>query len=574
MKVANVIKIVAAISMLYLIGCKSTIERDSPEESLFPGNTGNGNEEDANPDDGVTIMGTVRSSDGTGLKGIVVSDGTEVVLTDENGEYRIRSNKSNGFVFVSIPGNYTVPTDGNRPQFFRNLNSFSDRLEIHDFTLIPVDNSCYTLLIHADQHLAKRTEDIEQLSQFVIPDINRMIFSEKAKGNKVYSLSLGDISWDQYWRANSFDIMDAAKSLEAIDCMLFHTIGNHDNNPYVSDDWESSYIFRQNIAPTYYSFNIGEIHYVVLDNIIYNNPDATFTEMGKRTYDRALTQSQLEWLEKDLEVLQDKDVPIVICGHVPFYSEPGLSGNEQTMRRNMLNMDVLEQVLSPYSNVTLFSGHYHRNFNVRPQFITGIEEHNVASLSGSLWWTAHSGYTSNHICTDGSPGGYGLLRVNGKELDYKYKGVGMDEDYQFRVYDLNSTLINEDCVSGTKKYKDMVKDYAGEYYNKNLNNDILVNVFSFQPDWKIEIFEEGRPLTVTRVKTKDPLHILSYECQRLSHNAVPTSTVTFTTQNTNHFFKARCKSATSKVKVVVTDINGKEFVQTVTRPKVFNENMR
>lgn len=574
MKVLSLIKIVAAISMLCLTACKSTIEKDLPKIPVPSGNHGAGDEEESDPDDGVTIKGTVRSSFGTRMEGVVVSDGTDVVLTDENGEYRIRSNKSNGFVFVSIPGNYTVATEGNRPRFYNSLTGSSNQLEIHDFTLMPVDNTCYTLLIHADQHLANRTDDLEQLSRSVLPDMNAMIHSEKVKGNKVYSLSLGDISWDQFWRANSFDIMDAAKSLEALECTLFHSIGNHDNNPYISDDWMSSDLFRHNIAPTFYSFNIGEVHYVMLDNIIYNNPDATSSVMGKRTYDRALTQSQLDWLKKDLEILRDKEMPIVICAHVPFYSEPSLKNNEQTTGRNMLNMEALEQILMPYSNITLFSGHYHRNFNVSSPFVTGIEEHNIASLSGSLWWTACSGYSPNHICTDGSPGGYGLLRVDGNKLDYKYKGVGMDEDYQFRVYDLNCTLINEDCVTGSQKYKDMVKDYAGEYYNKNSNNDILVNVFSFQPDWKIEIFEEGSPLAVTRVKTKDPLHILSYECQRLSHNGVPNSTSTFTTQNSNHFFKARCKSAITKVKVVVTDSNGKQYVQNVSRPKAFNENMK
>lgn len=575
MKIANLIKIVIAILTLhYLAACKSTIERDLLTPPVSSDNQDSGDEEESYPDDGVTIMGAVRSSYGTRLKGVVVSDGTEVVLTDENGEYRIRSDKSNGFVFVSIPGNYTVYTEGNRPVFYHNLTGPADQLEIHNFNLSPVDNTSYTLLIHADQHLANRTDDLAQLNRNVLPDMNDFIRSEFSKGKNVYSLSLGDISWDQFWRANSFDIVDAAKSLGPLECMLFHSIGNHDNNPYVSDDWMSSAFFRHNIAPTYYSFNIGEVHYVMLDNIIYNNPDATDSEMGKRTYDRALTQSQLDWLKKDLEVLPDKDSPIVICGHVPFYSEPGIKNNEQTTGRNMLNMEDLEQILSPYPNVTLFSGHYHRNFNVRSPFLNGVEEHNVASLSGSLWWTACPGYSVNHICTDGSPGGYGLLRVDGRNLDYKYKGVGMDEDYQFRVYDLNCTLINEDCVSGSNKYKEMVKDYAGEYYNKNSNNDVLVNVFSFQPDWKIEIFEEGSPLTVTRVKTKDPLHILSYECQRLSHNGVPNSTSTFTTQNSNHFFKARCKSATTTVKVVVTDRNGKQYVQTVSRPKYFNESMR
>lgn len=576
MTVVKVRHIVTAISILFLVACKSTIERDAPQITEHPEQPGGGSEEDSEPnqEDGATIIGSVRSLDGTKLEGVAVSDGTTVVLTDNEGKYRMRSNKSNGFVFISIPGSYKAINESNRPQFFQNLTGPSTKLEVHDFTLLPADHSHYTVVIHTDQHLANRTDDLKQFTQFVLPDMNKTIYSEKAKGREVFSLSLGDISWDQFWRANSFDVIDAAKYFERLECTLFHSIGNHDNNPYISDDWLSSEVFRHNISPNYYSFNIGDVHYVVLDNVIYNNPEATSSTMGKRTYDRALTQAQLDWLKQDLNVLNDKGAPIVICGHVPFFSEPGLSGNEQTTGRNLLNMTALEQVLAPYTNITIFSGHYHRNFNVKPQFVSGIEEHNVASLAGSLWWTACTGYSPNHICTDGSPGGYGLLRVDGANIDYVYKGIGFDEDYQFRVYDLNCTVINEQSVSGTQKYKDMVKDYAGDYYIKKTDNDVLVNVFSFQPDWKIEIYEENTPLVVSRVKVKDPLHILSYECQRLSHNGTPNSTTTFTTQNSNHFFKARCKRADSTVRVVLTGNHGKQYVQTVSRPKAFSENMK
>ncbi|MDE7115955.1 MAG: calcineurin-like phosphoesterase C-terminal domain-containing protein, partial [Muribaculaceae bacterium] len=360
--------------------------------------------------------------------------------------------------------------------------------------------------------------------------MNNFISRERDSGRNVYSISLGDSGWEQFWAANSFGLTDAVDCLGAIDCPTFHTIGNHDNNPYISDDWGSSEIFRKNVAPSYYSFNIGDVHFVILDNIIYNNPGATSSTMGERTYDRALTDRQLAWLREDLTAVSDKSAPLVICGHVPFYADPRLSGQTATTTRNMLNMDDLEDIIRPFSNVTLFSGHYHRNYTVASPYLDGVTEHNVASLSGSLWWTAKSGYSDNHICTDGSPGGYGILRVDNSTLDYSYKGAGFDESYQFRVYDLNTVRIDEDKVSGKTKYKNLVRDYADVYYYGSTSDEILVNVFSWQPGWDIRIEEEGVILPVTRVRTKDPLHILSYECQRLSHNAVPSQTSTLLTQ--------------------------------------------
>ena len=523
--------------------------------------------------DGATIIGKVLSSDGSPIPNVAVSDGIKVTLTNANGEYRIVSDKSCGYVFVSLPGNYSAVSNNNLPQFFQKLYLSVSQSEIHDFKLNSVNNSSVSIIIQADQHLANRTEDINQFHSNVLPDINAFITREKQTGRNIYSISLGDVSWAQFWKSNSFDLTNAVKCMQYIDCPIFHSIGNHDNNPYVADDWESSSLFRQNVAPTYYSINIGKAHIVILDNVIYNNPGATASQMGDRTYDRKLTQTQLDWLKEDLSVISDKNTPLIICAHVPFYAEPSLSGQEQTTKRNMLNTDRLEEIISPFTDVTLFSGHYHRNFSIVSPYLHGVKEHNVASLSGSLWWTGRSGYAGNHLCTDGTPGGYGILRIDGKTLNYSYKCVGYDEDYQFRVYDLNKVRIDETCVSGGEKYKELVRDYADVYYQTNRNNEILVNLFSWQPGWKIEIEEEGAPLAVTRVRAKDPLHILSYECQRLSHNAVPTATTTFSTQYSTHFFKARASRPDTRVTVKVTDNFGKNYIQTIERPKNFSVRM-
>ena len=54
-------------------------------------------------------------------------------------------------------------------------------------------------------------------------------------------------------------------------CPVFNVIGNHDNDPKVVGDYFTELPFKQHIAPTYYSFNIGDVHYIVLDNDQYDN---------------------------------------------------------------------------------------------------------------------------------------------------------------------------------------------------------------------------------------------------------------------------------------------------------------
>ena len=85
-------------------------------------------------DAGTTIYGRVSSEDG-GIKGVVVSDGVEVVETDGNGIYQLKSDKKWGYVFISIPSGYEVPSEGVLPQFFQRLKANAGVAERQDFTL-------------------------------------------------------------------------------------------------------------------------------------------------------------------------------------------------------------------------------------------------------------------------------------------------------------------------------------------------------------------------------------------------------------------------------------------------------
>ena len=76
-------------------------------------------------------------------------------------------------------------------------------------------------------------------------------------------------------------------------------------------------------------------------------------------------------------------------------------------------------------------------------------------------------------------------------------------------------------------------------------------------------------LDVTRVKAYDPLHVISYNMLKLDKG----SQMTFPTSNVSHFFRAQAASATSAVRITVTDEEGHEYVQTMERPKSLNYQM-
>ncbi len=508
---------------------------------------------------GMTIKGIV-SSNGIGVEGVVVSDGYEVETTNAQGIYYLKSEKKNGYVFISVPGNYEVSNNNNLPLFFQRVSG-GNSVEQKDFSLIKTNNNKHVVLAMADWHLANRNNDITQFTSAVLPDLNRTIADYKSKGVEVYGLTLGDLSWDLYWYTNKFALPEYVEQMNKVNATIFNVIGNHDKDPYSSNDWESLLPFKEKIAPNYYSFNLGSIHYVVLDDINYLNNGASQGTIGDRTYRGVVLPHQMDWLKKDLATIKDKSTPIVIGMHIPLYGQPNIDGSGN--QSNNFRLDNGSEIMSAFidfSNVRILSGHTHTNYTAEPS--SKLMEHNTGALCATWWWTGRVGYSGNHICTDGSPGGYGVWEMDGKDMKWYYKSMGYEKDYQFRSYDLNTVHITAEKYAPNSTNEKMV-EHVGSYGSPNNNNEVLINAWGYDSKWTVEVKENGKALDVKRVVAKDPLHIISYNAKRLNEGQTPG----FATTNSTHFFKVKASSATSTLDIKVTDRFGNAYTETMKRPK-------
>jgi hypothetical protein len=512
--------------------------------------------------EGMTVKGLVYA-DGVGLPGVTVSDGYEVTVTDEDGIYYLPSLKKTGFVFISIPGNYEVSSsDNNIPLFFKRLAGGTS-VEQKDFSLIQVDNSKHVVLTMADWHLANRNDDIAQFNNGFLLDVNSVISNYESAGTKVYGLTLGDLTWDAYWYTNNFRIPDFLTHMNNINCKIFNMMGNHDNDPYIPGDFLAENPYREFIGPTYYSFNLGNAHYIVLDNIEYLNTGGSQGVIGARNYNEVIISAQFQWLIKDLATISDKNAPLFIGMHSNLFTNPSLdAGGNQTSSFEMVNGSQFVAALQDFTNVHVLTGHTHINYNVPSG--TSLIEHNTAAVSATWWWTGKSGYAGNHTCKDGSPGGYGIWEIDGNDVKWRYKGSGKPISYQFRSYDLNECHITA-AAYAPNSTDAALAPYAGVYANSNSGNEVLINVWGYDPEWTVEVSEGGNPLEVTRVTAKDPLHIISYEAMRLNAGAIPTSS--FVTGNTSHMFKVVASSPNSTLEITVTDRFGNVYSESMTRPK-------
>ena len=70
---------------------------------------------------------------------------------------------------------------------------------------------------------------------------------------------------------------------------FFQVIGNHDMNLDSRTDDYSARTFSDLFGPTYYSFNRGEVHYVVLDDVFFLGTS--------KKYIGYISEKQFAWLE-------------------------------------------------------------------------------------------------------------------------------------------------------------------------------------------------------------------------------------------------------------------------------------
>lgn len=503
------------------------------------------------PDAGSTVYGLV-SCDGRPVSGVVVSDGYEVVSTDKDGYYQMASKKQAGYVFISIPSGFEVENSGVLPVFHKKLYKEAKSVERADFTLFEAgDQTNHTVLYFGDMHMAKRTNDQAQFRTFT-SEINQYVNTHPS--DKIYAITLGDMTWDLYWYSNSYCFAQYLNDINVVkNLRIFHTIGNHDHDMNAVGDWEGARKFRDEICPNYYSFNIGKIHYVVLDDIESANTTASTTDGSVRNHVAKLVSDDLEWLKKDLSFVP-KTTPVVVTLHAPVFSKDG--GNA------LQNADNLKTLLSGY-NATIVSGHTHVVYNAEN---SGIREYNSGAVCGAWWWAGKYCPTFN-VSTDGAPNGYRVTSVTGTAQKSFYKAIGRGDDYQFRSYDRNSIMLTADNTGvPSSRAGILAAEDKGSYAAASTANEVIINVWDYDTGWKVEVTEDGKPLSVSQLRNAyDPAFLIGYTIPRLRE----ADGVTWHQSATNHMFKVTASSATSTLDIKVTDDEGRVYKETMTRPKAF-----
>jgi len=388
-----------------------------------------------------------RVTDGRkGIANAIISDGFEVVATDTQGRYSIQLHDKAEFVFLSTPSGYDFTSDAS--WLSQQHQKLGARNQI-DFTLkkLKVNDSQHHFIIWADPQV-KNNSDVAQMMDTAVPDVKQLV-RELGKNALVHGIGVGDLVWDNHKLFPAY-----SKAVQQMGIPFFQCLGNHDQDYRLGGDETSDKTFKSFFGPTYYSFNRGKAHYVVLDDVRYLGVD--------RKYDGYISQQQLDWLQKDLSFVP-KDHLIIISVHIPVHN-------------SVKNNNQLYDLLKDFPKVHIMSGHTHYNKNV---IQNGVYEHNHGTVCGA-WWTGP-------ICGDGTPRGYGVYTVNNGELSWYYKSTGLNKSKQVSI----------------------------DVENLTANKRIVVNVWNHDPQWKVQCFLDGQACTLEPLKGFDPEAVRLYKGDKL-----------------------------------------------------------
>ncbi len=388
--------------------------------------------------DPIRVRGRVVAK-GRGVGQVAISDGLSVVTTDTDGHYELLADARQSFVQLSLPSGYEIPLQpAGTARLHRPIQPDTRGQMEAGFELaaLPAPDDEHAFLLLADPQ-TQDAREVGLLHGETVPDVQA---TARAMGDvSLFGVSCGDIMFDDLTLYPEYE-----RAVSRMGIPFLQVVGNHDLEADAPTDETSAATFQRHFGPTYYSFNRGRVHYVVLDDVFWHGAG----------YIGYLSASQLAWFEADLAHVEPGSLVLVFL-HIPVFSSQFLRRGQKkpAVARSVANREALYRLLEPF-RAHILSGHTHESEHV---FEGGCHEHVNGTVCGA-WWTGP-------ICYDGTPNGYGIYEVKGEEIRWRYKATGYGADQQLRLYPRGS--------------------------DPRFPEEIVANIWNWDPEWRVVWYEAG-----------------------------------------------------------------------------------
>ena len=404
--------------------------------------------------DGTVIRGLVfhdldgdgrRSEGEPGIGGVLVSNGRDVVRTDVEGRYELPVRPDMDLT-VAQPSGWRVPTDqrgvprfgyvhkpGGTPEDLRfgGLPDTGPAPAAVNFPLRPAEGSDrFTCAVLGDS----QTYSGDEVGHFRVSAVTDLV--EMGLTGDDCMIYVGDVAGDD------LALLDRVFQVGAtVGVPQWAALGNHDLDLDATRPENSADSWRRIWGPTYYAFEIGEVTFVVLDNIVFPCGEADLALPGRefcvedddRRYNVRVEATQMEWLE-NLLVEIPEDRLIVFVHHGPLVSfMDAASPIHQTD-----NAPEIHALVAGREALSL-SGHTHTIENHSPgQHFEGWWEHvgvgplpfrhMVVGATSGNWWQGDVNLDGDPQALQrmGAPKGFVVLDFDGASYRERYHASRLD----------------------------------------------------------------------------------------------------------------------------------------------------
>lgn len=311
------------------------------------------------------------------LQKVSVSDGLNVVQTDASGSFSLPGHDKARFVYITVPDGYRAPAYYQR--ISESTQSYDFALEVQPAGLIAKDGTHRFIHIsdtHIDPSMRSAT-DGHALASKALRDYAQ-------NEGVAFLIHTGDITREDFESYREYFNTSNMPTAQ-----VFFCVGNHDlgRGSYGEEGFEEFF------GPTYYSFDMGNVHYIV-------TPMAHGD--GQPTYSN---ESIGEWLKNDLKYVPDHR-PVIAFNHSVMSGD----GHFRFGSKEKGYIDLADHNLKAW-----LYGHWHHHRMYRPEGSDVLMVCSPGHIRGSY---------------DHSPSSFRVLTVDGNgslssEIRYPYQDCSL-----------------------------------------------------------------------------------------------------------------------------------------------------
>lgn len=421
------------------------------------------------------------------LSQIAVSNGRDIILSDDMGKYEIPL-RENGVIFVIKPSGY-IPAfnDENISNFF-SFNKPDDSPELKypgipktiltqpfNFPLYPSPNENKLKIALLGDTQVESMEHIHHVAKLVA----EQLIDEKVD----FVVPLGDLVFDD------LDLFEPLKKvLGKIGSPVYYVYGNHDRNYDAAELEHRDETYKVSFGPSYYAFNYGNNAFLVLNDV--------FPENGTRKFEAKIDEDQLQFITNFIGTVPVFNT-IHLMMHIPL--------------EELTNREALFEILKNHPNVYAYAGHTHTQYfqdfgkdEGWPQAEPLTEL--VAGAVCGAWWLGEKDLYGVPVSMmgDGTPKGYWILDIDDSGVKFNYRVSGNSTNKQMHIW--TPPVFDDDRVQLD-------------------SNHIIVNVFAGNNSTEVRLrIEDHDWITMEKILEPDPFYsrqIILQERDQASREKIP-----------------------------------------------------